>query len=87
MAAVCETEWTVDNSKQKGKALTNANIKQILKNFNLECEITISKVKHSNRESSVKRITKSFQTLNKLNERNVIKITQQYLNLNYKNLM
>ncbi len=59
-AAICETEWTVDNSKQKGKAFSNAQIKQILKNFNLECEIAISKVKHSNRENSIKRIKKSI---------------------------
>jgi DNA repair exonuclease SbcCD ATPase subunit len=86
IAAVCGTEWTVENSKQKGKAMTNANIKQILKTFNLECEMTISKVKLSNRESSVKRINKSFDNLNKLNERNVIKITPQYLDLKLQEL-
>jgi len=85
-AAVCGTEWAVDNSKQKGKAMTNANIKQILKTFNLESEVAISKVKLSNRDSSVKRIKKSFDTLNKLNERNVIKITPQYLNLKLQEL-
>jgi hypothetical protein len=42
-AAVCGTEWTVENSKQKGKAMTNANIKQILKTFNLESEVAIVK--------------------------------------------
>ena len=77
---------SVDNSKQKGKAMTNANIKQILKTFNLECEIAISKVKLSNRESSVKRIKKVFDTLNKLNERNVIKIAPQFLDLKLKEL-
>ncbi|MFA0832625.1 MAG: DUF4041 domain-containing protein [Methanobacterium formicicum] len=86
IAAVCGTEWTVDNSKQKGKAMTNANIKQILKTFNLESEVAISKVKLSNRDSSVKRIRKSFDTLNKLNERNAIKITPQYLNLKLQEL-
>jgi DNA repair exonuclease SbcCD ATPase subunit len=86
MAAVCEIEWTVDNSKQKGKAMTNANIKQILKNFNLECEIAISKVKYSNRENSIKRIKRAFDTLNKLNERNKIKIKPQYLDLKLQEL-
>ena len=86
MAAVCGTEWTVNNSKQKGKAMTNANIKQILKTFNLESEVAISKVKLSNRDSSAKRIRKSFDTLNKLNERNAIKITPQYLNLKLQEL-
>lgn len=86
MAAVCGTEWTVDNSKQKGKAMTNANIKQILRNFNLDCEMTISKVTLSNRENSIKRLKKSFETLNKLNERNAIKITPQYLDLKLQEL-
>ena len=27
MAAVCENEWTIDNSKQKGKAFSNAQNK------------------------------------------------------------
>lgn len=85
-AAVCGTEWTVNNSKQQGKAMTNANIKQILRNFNLDCEMAISKVKLSNRENSVKRIKKAFETLNKLNERNVIKITPQYLDLKLQEL-
>ena len=85
-AAVCGTEWTLNNSKQQGKALTNAQIRQILRNFNLECEMIISKVKISNRENSVKRIRKSFETLNKLNERNDLKITPQYLDLKLQEL-
>ena len=85
-AAICGIEWTVDNSKQKGKAFTTANIQQILKNFNLECEIAISKVKHSNRENSIKRIKRVFVALNKLNEENHIKITQQYLDLKLQEL-
>lgn len=85
-AAVCWKEWAVDNSKQKGKAMTNANIKQILKNFNLESEIAISKVTYSNRGNSIKRIRRAFDTLNKLNERNAIKITPQYLDLKLQEL-
>jgi hypothetical protein len=85
-AAVCGTEWKVNDSVQQGKAMTNANIRQILRNFNLDCEMAISKVKLSNRENSVKRIKKAFETLNKLNERNVIEITPQYLDLKLQEL-
>ena len=85
-AAVCGTEWRVNDSVQQGKAMTNANIRQILRNFNLDCEMAISKVKLSNRENSVKRIKKSFETLNKLNERNVIEITSEYLDLKLQEL-
>lgn len=86
IAAICTTEWKIDNSKQKGKAFSNAQIKQILKNFNLECEMTISKVKLSNRESSVNRIKRAFDALNKLNERNAVKITPHYLDLKLQEL-
>lgn len=86
IAAVCSKEWTIDNNKQKGKAFTTANIKQILKNFNLECDMIISKVKLSNRESSVKRVNKAYDILNKLNEQNAVNITPQYLNLKLEEL-
>ncbi|ADZ09715.1 helicase A859L [Methanobacterium lacus] len=86
MAAICSTEWTIDNSKQKGKAFTNANLKQILKNFNLECDMIISKVKLSNRENSVKRINRAYDILNKLNERNRVNITPQYLDFKLQEL-
>jgi hypothetical protein len=86
IAAVCSKEWTIDNSKQKGKAFTTANIKQILKNFNLECDMIISKVKLSNREGSVKRVNKAYDILNKLNEQNAVNITPQYLNLKLEEL-
>lgn len=72
---------TVDGDKRKGQALTNANIKQLLRNFNLECEITTNKVTTSNIESSTNKIEKSFSTLNRMNERNGIKITGYYLRL------
>jgi hypothetical protein len=85
-AGICWNEITFDGSIQKGRAMTNANIKQMLKNFNSECNITISKVKLSNRDNSIKKIKKEFETLNNLNERNFIKITPEYLNLKLQEL-
>lgn len=85
-AAVCDIEWTVDGSKQKGNAMTNANIKQILTSFNLECEITINKVTYANREKSIEKIRKSYDKLNKLNEKNKVRITREYLNLKLQEL-
>lgn len=80
-AAIGATEWTIDGSKSKGKAFINANIKQILRSFNNETEVIISKVKHSNLESSKNRIQKSFDVLNKLYTREQVHLTQGYLNL------
>ena len=80
-AAIGTTEWTIDGSKSKGRALTNANIKQILRSFNNETEVIINKVKHSNLESSKNRIQKSFDVLNNLYKREHVELTQGYLNL------
>ena len=80
-AAIATKEWTVDGDKRKGKAMTNANIKQILRSFNNETEVIINKVKHSNVDSSKNRIQKSFTQLNKLYEREHVQLTKGYLNL------
>ena len=62
-------------------AFLNANIKQILRTFNLETEVTTNKVKHSNIEQSEKRIERSFTQLNNLYKRENVELTQHYLNL------
>lgn len=80
-AAVGHTEWTVGSSKAKGKAFINANIKQILRSFNNETTVLISKVKHSNFDSIENRINKTFTSLNNLYKREDVEITQGYLNL------
>lgn len=80
-AAIATKEWTVDGDKRKGQAMTNANIKQILRSFNNETEVLINKVKHSNLDNSRKRIEKSFTQLNKLYEREHVQLTKGYLNL------
>ncbi|GLI12748.1 hypothetical protein MARBORIA2_18380 [Methanobrevibacter arboriphilus] len=85
-AVIGGDNWTVDGSKRKGQAMNNANKKLLIKNFNLECDTIISKVKLSNMENSVKRINKAFETLNRLNERNLINITSRYLNLKLEEL-
>ena len=80
-AATCRTEWQIDGSKSKGKAFSNQQIKQIIRSFNTECDAIISKVTYSNIENSKKRIEKSYQQLNKMNERNTISISYRYKEL------
>lgn len=80
-AAFTNIVWTVDGSKQKGQAMTNANIRQILRSFNNETEVIIHKVKHSNLDNSKKRIHKVYNQLNKLYERDKIQLSVDYLNL------
>lgn len=80
-AAMGNMDWTINGDKRQGKAFINANIKQILRSFNNETEVIINKVKHSNIESSKKRIQRSFNQLNKLYEKEHVYLTKSYLNL------
>lgn len=78
--------WTVNGSKAQGTKMTNDNIKQILRCFNSECENVIDRVKFNNFDSMKSRITKSYESLNKLNEVNMIAIEQNFLELKYEEL-
>ena len=78
-AVIYSNNWTVDGSKAKGRKMTNDNIKQIIMAFNIECDNLIVKVKYNNIQSSQKRIEKTFERLNKLNESNQVRLTSKYL--------
>ena len=86
IAATCSKRWVIENSVAKGEKFTEDNIKQILKTFNNECENAIMKVKFNNIEMIKKRITLSFESLNKLNTTNRVSISEEYLNLKYKEM-
>ncbi|MGL5066925.1 MAG: DUF4041 domain-containing protein [Sarcina sp.] len=80
------TEWTVDGNVAKGRKMTNDNIKQILRSFNLECENAIDKTTFANIESMRKRINTSFDSLNKINTSSKVSIRNEYLDLKLKEL-
>ena len=85
-AAICNTEWEVGGNKRKGQAMTNDNIKQIIRTFNIECDGIINKVTYKNIENSEKRIRKSFDQLNKLNKRVDVTLTTKYRDLKLEEL-
>lgn len=85
-AAFCKREWTVDGSISKGRTFTKRNIKQIIRSFNNECDILVSKVKFNNVEAYIHKMLKSYDDLNRLNEPNCISISQSYLNLKLQEL-
>ena len=85
-AVICETNWKLQGDEQAGKKFIAEGIKQILRNFNIECDLVISKVKFSNYQSSKDRIIKSFEIQNKFNEASDIKITDEYLRLKVEEL-
>lgn len=85
-AAICNTAWKVQGSEKAGKKMIAENIKQILRNFNIECDLCINKVKFSNYDNSKERILKAFELQNRLNETNDIHITDNYYRLKIKEL-
>lgn len=70
---------TMNGSEVKGRSMQKKNIKQLVRSFNGECEAAINKVTKSNIEMIEKRITRSFEQLNKLNEPNGVRLTAKYL--------
>ena len=78
--------FMLNNSYSKGEKLVKDNIKQILRSFNNECEVLIDKVKYNNVESIRKKINKSYESLNKMNERMEISINTLYLDLKLQEL-
>ncbi len=85
-AATCKINWKVNGSEKEGKKLIAENIKLVVRNFNIECDICIDKVKFSNFESMENRILKAFEMQNKLNETNNIEISHDYLLLKIQEL-
>ncbi len=86
IAATGDTNFTLNNSKKEGQKMMNDVIKLLLRAFNNECDISISKVKFSNVESSVSRIQKSYDTINTLGKHFSINISNKYLNLKLEEL-
>jgi tetratricopeptide (TPR) repeat protein len=86
LAAVCGTEWTVNNSKTEGRKMTKNQIKIALRSFNGECDAAIAKVNYKNMYAMKNRIEKAYNDLNKLIMVNHIFITQQYLDLRLEEL-
>ena len=85
-AALCYTEWEVDGDKRKGQAMTNQNIKQAIYTFNIECQQIISQTRPSNVNKQKDKITRVYERINKMNDRNKVFINEKYLALKYEEL-
>lgn len=86
-AAICRANWTIDGSEAKGRASTKRYIKLTLRAFNGECDSLIAKVKWNNINQMKERITKSFETINKIGESQTVTIQSEYLDLKIKELV
>lgn len=86
VAAICATNWNIEGSEAKGRAMTKKNIKLVLRAFNGESNALIAKVKWNNVNQMQERIKKSFEAINKLGVNFTISIQEEYLDLKVKEL-
>ena len=80
-ACYCSTEWTVGSSKAEGTKMIKRQIKMTLRAFNGESDACISNVSYSNILSNERKIKKSFEAINKLNESQQVVISPAFLRL------
>lgn len=73
--------WELNGNKAEGRKMNNDNIKMTLYSFNTDCDNAILKAKFNNIDSIEKRIRNSYAKLNKMNAKNRIEITGEYLEL------
>lgn len=85
-AAICDVNWSIDGSISKGIVMTNQNIKQVIRCFNDECDILISKVKFNNIEAFKDKIYKSAEQLNRINTGNKVELSNDFVNLKIEEL-
>ena len=85
-AAISKISWLVDNSRVKGDSLIKQNIKQLIRCFNIECDSIISKVKFNNFQLCCDKISRSFDSLNRLNSKNAIALSSDFLELKLQEL-
>ena len=86
-AAICNTNWTVEGSEAKGRAVVKVYKKLMLRAFNGECDGLISKVKWNNVNQMKERMQKLFDAINRLGQGFQVYINNQYLDLKRKELI
>ncbi len=85
-AVIASTNWTVNNSISEGKKMVNDTIKLFLRSFNNECDIACESVRFNNFDRCLQRITKSYETINKLGRVSNVSLSHKYLNLKIEEL-
>jgi hypothetical protein len=78
--------WTVNGSAAEGRKMIKDMKKLLVRAFNNECDYCVDNIKFNNFESSVKRIDKSFDTINKLGKVDGVEISIVYKNLKFDEL-
>jgi hypothetical protein len=86
-AAICNANWTVEGSEAKGRAVVKIYKKLMLRAFNGESDVLISKVKWNNVNQMKERMQKLFDAINKLGQGFQVYINSQYFDLKLKELI
>lgn len=86
-AAICYTTWTVEGSAAKGRSAVKMYKKLMLRAFNGECDVLISKVKWNNVSQMKERMGKLFDSINKLGKGYNIDISYSYFDLKRQELI
>ena len=74
-----ELHARVEGSKVKGRKMAADHIRLVLRAFNGECDAAVAKVNYKNITTYEARISKAFETLNKLSAGKQIRISNDYL--------
>jgi hypothetical protein len=80
-AYICDTEWTVGDSKREGKKMVNNLLKLVENAFEGQCKYAVKEVKFNNVESLKKKINSEFEKYNKCLQSLQCKISEEYLKI------
>ncbi len=86
-AAICNTNWAIQGSESKGRALVKVYKKLMLRAFNGESDALISKVKWNNVNQIRERMQKLFDAINNLGQGFHVYLNRDYLNLKLSELL
>lgn len=85
-AVVAPTGWTINGSTREGKKMADRAVRLSLRAFNNECDAAIGNCTWSNARTMEKRIQRSFDQINRLNETLSISINSNYHELKIREL-
>jgi len=86
IAVTGNMNWTVNGSVPQGQKMVKDMQKLLLRSFNSECEEIVDRVTYSNFESSLKRITSSYEAISKLGKIMDVAITKKYYEMKTEEL-
>jgi len=86
-AAICNTQWTVEGSEAKGRAVVKVYKKLMLRAFNGESDVLIAKAKWNNINQMKERMQKIFDAINKLGQGFQVYLNDEYFDLKLKELI